>query len=500
MEQDVLHLVLGDRPPDMTAAEWADFGRWLERITAPDYRRWETDVRRIEGCAHPVRLAGSVLLVDSATGEILHELTSDKHAPLMVPCGNRRRAWCAPCSRVYQWDTWHLVKAGLAGGKGVPASVSTHPRVLLTLTAPSFGPVHTRSADGACRPRRDGGECEHGIPSACWMRHAAEDPLIGAPLCAACYDYAGAVLWNAHAGRLWSRFTDVVRRQELPRAAGVSKAEFARLACLSFVKVAEFQRRGLVHFHAVMRLDPPEQGGALPDWADHEIIAASARRAASRARVVTCPSRVGQWNLTWGAQVDVRPIPETGDGSADKVAAYIAKYVTKAAEESGTVDFPLYCKGCRGTGLARVCHHCGGTGLRIPLSALRVSSHVREFITTAWRLGRLPEFRDLKLRRWAHQLGYGGHFSTKSRAYSTTLTTLRAARANYRADQLSKRFNTAGKLIVDSDLRFVGTGYASKTEEQIAEGIRDAIAENRRIAREALADLRWRESDHWEVE
>ncbi|RBM23800.1 replication initiator [Streptomyces sp. PT12] len=484
----------------MTAAEWADFSRWFERITAPDYREWEADVRRIGGCAHPVQLAGTVLLVDSATGEIVHELGSDERAPLLVPCGNRRRAWCAPCSRVYQWDTWHLVKAGLAGGKGVPTSVATHPRVLLTLTAPSFGPVHTLTPEGACRPRRDGGACEHGMPSTCWARHAKDDPLVGAPLCAECYDYAGGVLWNAHAGRLWHRFTDLMRRQELPRAGGVSKTEFARTARLSFVKVAEFQRRGLVHFHAVMRLDPPEHGEALPDWAGHDVIATAARRSAAGARVVTAPSRIGQRVLGWGSQVDVRPIPETDDTSAGTVAAYIAKYVTKAAEESGTVDFPLYCKHCRGTGLARFCHRCQGTGLRTPLSSLRVSPHIRELIATAWRLGRLPEFRNLKLRHWAHQLGYGGHFSTKSRAYSTTMTALRAARAHYRANQLSRKFSTSGKLIVDAELTYLGTGYASKTEEQIAEGIRDAIAENRRVAREALADLRAQDPEHWEPE
>ncbi|MFF8267732.1 replication initiator [Streptomyces sp. NPDC016562] len=35
----------------------------------------------------------------------------------------------------------------------------------------------------------------------------------------------------------------------------------------------------------------------------------------------------------------------------------------------------------------------------------------------------------LNLRKWAHMLGFRGHFSTKTRAYSTTLGALRAARA-----------------------------------------------------------------------
>ncbi|MGH8887050.1 MAG: replication initiator [Egibacteraceae bacterium] len=34
----------------------------------------------------------------------------------------------------------------------------------------------------------------------------------------------------------------------------------------------------------------------------------------------------------------------------------------------------------------------------------------------------------MRTDRWAHQLGYGGHFLTKPRHYSTTFTKLRNAR------------------------------------------------------------------------
>jgi hypothetical protein len=46
-------------------------------------------------------------------------------------------------------------------------------------------------------------------------------------------------------------------------------------------------------------------------------------------------------------------------------------------------------------------------------------------ITTAWQLGTKP-------RAWAHMLGYGGHFLTKSRRYSVTFGQLRAARTEHR--------------------------------------------------------------------
>ncbi|MEE1939659.1 replication initiator [Streptomyces sp. TRM 70361] len=478
----------------MTEREWADLGRWFERMTAPDYPEWEAGVRRIGGCAHPIHLAGTVRLVDSGTGSVVHELGDGGRTRLMVPCGNRRRQWCAPCSRVYQWDTWHLVKAGLAGGKGVPESVTDRPRAFVTLTAPSFGPVHAASTDRVCHPRRGGHECEHGRPSACWERHPDGDDLIGQPLCGGCFDYAGAVLWNAHAGRLWHRFTDLMRRQELPRAAGVSRREFAGSVRVSFVKVAEYQRRGLVHFHAVVRLDPTEEGETFPAWAGHGLIDPAVRRTVPLVRVVTPDGPAGQWELGWGSQVDVQPIPVNvaADGETDgagRVAAYIAKYVTKAAECTGTVDRPLYCPDCRGSGLAGACPRCDGSGLRAPLSDLRVPPHARTLIGTAWRLGGVPELRPLRLRRWAHQFGYGGHFSSKSRSYSTTMTALRAARAAFRSEQTRKRLGITGDLVVSADLSFAGSGYADNTERRIAENIRRDIAENREIAREEIAHL-----------
>ena len=49
-------------------------------------------------------------------------------------------------------------------------------------------------------------------------------------------------------------------------------------------------------------------------------------------------------------------------------------------------------------------------------------------IDTAGDLGGLAaSTTDLNLRRWAHMLGFRGHFLTKTRRYSTTFTALRAA-------------------------------------------------------------------------
>jgi hypothetical protein len=57
-------------------------------------------------------------------------------------------------------------------------------------------------------------------------------------------------------------------------------------------------------------------------------------------------------------------------------------------------------------------------------------------ISACWTLGGLPELEELRRRPWAHMLGFRGHFSTKSRRYSTTLRCLGQAHQDWH----NKRF------------------------------------------------------------
>jgi hypothetical protein len=117
--------------------------------------------------------------------------------------------------------------------------------------------------------------------------------------------------------------------------------------------------------------------------------------------------------LTFGAPqgTDVRPIRRdtiAGTGqplNLQAVANYIAKYTTKTLSVPGLPSLRLR--------------------READLERLRCPAHHRRMITTAWQLG--PRFR-----AWAHMLGYGGHFLTKSRRYSVTFGQLRAARTEHR--------------------------------------------------------------------
>ena len=369
---------------------------------------------------------------------------------LPVACKTRRASRCLPCAEIYRADTYQLIRAGLSGGKGIPETVATHPCVFTTLTAPSFGPVHARREKNArilaCRPRRGGRTCPHGRPLSCAQRHSRDDPLLGEPLCRDCYDYTGSVLFNAHAPELWRRFTIALRRA-LARQAGITGKALAGHLRVSFAKVAEYQRRGVVHFHAVIRLDGPDGPHTPPpSWATPSLLATAIGHAARSVHIQTpAAANLPARTLAWGREHDTRPITATGELSDNKVAGYIAKYATKAAECTGTLDRRI--------------------APADQLANLPIRDHARRLITECLRLGKLPELDSLRLTAWAHMLGFRGHFSTKSRTYSTTLGALRAARVQHQAGRATGTRNVpvpaTDTVLVLADWQFAGRNHAA---------------------------------------
>src|SRR5918993_1001168 len=391
------------------------------------YERWAELVAQAGYCHHPIRLAGRVEHADRQTGEIrtVYDSEREPDGVLLKACGTRRESRCPSCAATYRADAYQLLAAGLKGGKGIPESVAGHPRLFVTFTAPSFGRVHTRKAQGRlvlpCRPYRQGARCPHGTRDGCWHRHEEDDPRLGEPLCPSCYQAGAQVLWNALAPELWRRTTIVLQRA-LARLVGLQEGELRRLVRVSYAKVAEFQRRGAIHFHAVIRLDAATDcrcPGCLapPAQPFTATLLEDALRQSVPAVRVPCPSLengVPERYARWGEQLDVRNITrddgEAGELSAEQVAGYIAKYATKATESFGA-------------GLDRRLTDADD------LERLdKLPAHVGELVRAAWALGGRPELEGLRLRAWAHMLGLRGHWSTKSRRYSTTFTALRRAR------------------------------------------------------------------------
>jgi hypothetical protein len=457
------------------------------------YERWAELVAQAGYCHHPIRLAGRVDQADRTTGEVrtVYDSKREPDGVLLKACGTRRESRCPSCAAVYRADAYQLLAAGLKGGKGVPETISRHPRLFVTFTAPSFGRVHTRKAQGRlvlpCHPYRQSARCLHGVRAGCWHRHDEDDPRLGEPLCSSCYDARAQVLWNALAPELWRRTTIAVQRG-LGRLVGLQEGELRRLVRISYAKVAEFQRRGAIHFHAVMRLDAATEcrcPGCLaspPDPFTAGLLEEALRQAVPAVRVPCPPLDDGGPDryARWGEQLDVRNIThgdeQAGELSAEQVAGYIAKYATKATESFGA-----------------------GLDRRIGADDLDhlndLPAHVAKLVKAAWELGARPELEGLRLRAWAHMLGFGGHWSTKSRRYSTTFTVLRRARVAFAKRRRARdgipldawdRPEDDQPVVVIASWIYVGAGYETEGERWLALSAAARAREQRLVAWEEL--------------
>jgi hypothetical protein len=445
----------------------------VSRLVDGTFTAWADTAAAVNNCARPVRLIGSSTTIDIATGEVIGSFSS-VDAPMGVlyrPCGNRRADVCPSCSRVYARDTFAMIRAGLMGGKTVPEQVSDNPLLFVTLTAPSFGHVHGprphagQPTGGRCRPRDSAARCSHGRPLGCMSVHGPGDPVNGSALCSDCYDWDSAVVWQWWAPELWRRTTIALRRS-LAAALGVSEVRLRLVASLQYAKVAEYQARGLVHFHALIRLDGPDGPGS-PAPLNGDQLATLTERAA---RAVTCTAPAVDVDdvdrtLAWGKQLEVRVVRQghrtddpNGPLSPEQVAGYLAKYATKDANSIRDRSAPR-------PHLIRLSATCRNLGHRARVHDATASPY-------------------LLLGKWAHMLGFRGHFSTKSRRYSVTLGRLRRARQRFQALTAEARRSGGALDVRDLEARLLadnedatlvigswgyqGTGWTRPGEQELA--------------------------------
>jgi replication initiator protein RepSA len=478
----------GDQPPIDSHSARATA---IRRAARPDYHRWLDHVSSLRGCERPIRLAGHLHTLNPTTGEILSSRSTESlpDGVIYLPCGDRRASVCPACAETYRADTYHLIRTGLIGGKGIPDTVATHPVIFATLTAPAFGPVHTRVVDPQtgqvkpCRMRRTITRCPHGRVMACPHRHPEHSPCLGQPLCPHCYDYRAHAVWNAWASELWRRTT--ITTAPWPNSAKPTASRcVSRLPKSPNTKPAD--------------LSTSTPCSAWTPWTPRTPTLSSPRRRESPQPIWTrpwptpspppasphhyTPPNPDGWTLTWGAQLDIRPVTFTGALTDTAVAGYLAKYATKATEVTGHTSKRL-------------------TAETISLYANK-ATHTGRLIRTCWALGQRPDNAHPeqwkttygRLRRWAHMLGFGGQFTTKSRHYSTTRKALKAARRQWqRSRQHAKQLGTdvascatEETTLIVGVLSFAGIGYRTIGDQWLALTAAAQAREQRQIAKEQL--------------
>ena len=229
----------------------------LARAARDDYPAWLAQATATGGCSRPVRLRGQVHHIDSATGEILR-IVSTADAPdggIYTACGDRRASVCPACAETYRPDAYQLIRAGIAGGKGkcpISGGASVRVRHLhRALVRSGARPAHQPGRAGPALPTPPQPQyCPHGPDLRCPPPPQRREPA-SASRCA--------------------RTATTTRRRRLERTrARTVAAHHDRPAAppgpdrpaprhpgqgSPTPRWPSSRRRGLVHFHALIRLD-----------------------------------------------------------------------------------------------------------------------------------------------------------------------------------------------------------------------------------------------------
>jgi hypothetical protein len=141
-----------------------------------------------------------------------------------------------------------------------------------------------------------------------------------------------------------------------------------------------------------------------------------------------------------------------GEITDAQVAGYLAKYATKSTEITGHTAPRI-------------------TDNNVNLYADADGTHTERLVEACWQLGQPREWR--RLRRWAHMLGFGGHFLTKSRTYSVTFTLLRQQRIVWQrtvnsGPETGQRPAEHETTLVVNFLQFVGAGWHTTADTILA--------------------------------
>ena len=236
-------------------------------------------------CSRPLLLRQEKF--SPVTGELLSSTDFNKN------CGSRLFEKCPHCSEIYKRDARTVISSGF-----------THsPMTFITLTAPGsevFGKTHNRIE----RKRKNGSSYLQRCPCGHYHNYP-DDRLLGTSI-GADYDYTGAAAFNAGASRLLT-----VTMQKLSRISGRK---------IERVRVAEYQKRGLIHFHILVK-------GVITERSFKAAVHGGKNLRTGRS---LAPASHNGWS--WGVQIDIKIIPP----GSSKMTVYLAKLLNYSIKSIGS--------------------------------------------------------------------------------------------------------------------------------------------------------------------
>lgn len=320
----------------------------------------------------------------------------------VTACESRLKSKCEHCARIYRGDSFALLRDGV---KDLQEDEHVY---FVTVTAPGgdlFGATHGLRRNHPCP---------------CGRKHSKKDPTLGTPVDPETYRYDLAAGFNASACRLFTLGIQRLRRWAKRQGGNVR-----------YIRVAEWQRRGLIHIHAI-----------IVTTASAEQITTAYQGGSAEPGVHRRCGPVGHAGFSWGTRMDVQEVArEKGMG---KIGVYMAKlvgYVTKTTPESGLHEGnEVNGEKMRAAALKRTeCKHLSSacaegrrwTQLR-PGTKTTPEGSVRRSGTTQRRCRRHQ-------RAW-EQAGFTGHVFGRARNWGTkTRALLKAIRAEHTRAALAQR-------------------------------------------------------------
>lgn len=272
-----------------------------------------------------------------------------------------------------------------------------------------FGLTHTRPT----RSRKDG--TTYTYPCPCGARHKNGDEVLGTPIDPATYDYAAAADWNAKCSRLLA-----VTMQRLSRLAyGNARTSTGRPRQLQWVRVAEFQRRGLVHFHVIVR-------GHIKEEHLHTVVRGTGTPGETGHIKPTTSHGIG-----WGHQCDVRRVVR---GSKHGVGYYLLKVVGYATKNAGS-DSPGLNQHewtmAKAGAESCACKHPLTCSDGPDEMVVTIDDHGNETTLTVSNLSKRRDDRCVRHRLARRGWGFRGHIFAASGQWGVTLREIRERRTQH---------------------------------------------------------------------
>ena len=351
----------------------------------------ETTAPKYEPCVNPLVITRTVTHLKTHKQDV---------SKFEKRCGTRRADLCAPCSVVWKDDAYFALMK--------PAKEYEGTITFITLTAPgwrTFGKAHTATYRKLAKER-----------CACSEYHDPNDPLVGIPLSKDKFEHKRVVEFNNNVSRLVA-----VTLQKIYRLLATELGKSVNEVRLPTARVVEWQERGLLHVHIIVR-------GSIPTFiVENAVNGASKTNKRRRIEPATTNGH------RWGEQVNVRHINSGDETQIGILSGYMTKVVSYALKDVGTSQKEI--TPARQAFIYKLRSNTNHV-IQCDKSWAECSASPKASAHFKIRNLELPKRHFcVKHRRGHHQIGFTGNVLTLNKRWGSSLKEARLARSKFASEK-----------------------------------------------------------------